>query len=111
MACAQRETWEETGIKVTCDRIAYIREFRNTEQSIRHIEFFLIGQNPQGEVTLDHIPDLMSGGKYVVVEAQWLTRNEMKSITVFPEILQHEEFWQDVAQGFPQVKYLEPKIY
>lgn len=40
-ACAQREVWEETGLKATCSHIAYVREYIQPSRSIRHLEFFL----------------------------------------------------------------------
>ncbi len=105
MDCAERETFEEAGIRVTCRRIAYIREFVPAEQDIRHLEFFLVGENPIGEATAEHLPEAMSQ-QYLVLGPEWLTRSAMAAAIVYPEILQQEEFWADLAAGFPQVKYL-----
>jgi 8-oxo-dGTP diphosphatase len=105
MDCAVRETFEEAGIRVECRRIAYIREFVQAEHDIRHMEFFLVGENPIGVATAEHLPEAMSQ-QYLVLGPEWLTREEVERAIVYPEILQREEFWADVAAGFPQVKYL-----
>jgi ADP-ribose pyrophosphatase YjhB (NUDIX family) len=99
MDCAEQETFEEAGIRVTCRRIAYIREFVQAEQDIRHMEFFLVGENPIGEATAEHLPEAMSQ-QYLVLGPQWLTREEVEGAIVYPEILQREEFWADAAAGF-----------
>jgi hypothetical protein len=38
-----------------------------------------------------------------------LSREELKAVEVFPEILK-DEFWKDLAGGFPTVKYLGRQI-
>jgi 8-oxo-dGTP diphosphatase len=111
MTCAQRETWEETGLRVTCDRIAYIREFVQPEYDMRHMEFFLVAdlirQNPETEITLAHLPDPLSHG-HQVIGVEWVSRSALLDLVVYPAILKSDEFWDDSAQGFPQVKYLLP---
>ncbi len=110
MTCAQRETWEETGLTVSCDRIAYIREFVQPESDMRHMEFFLvadlISQNPAA-ITLEHLPEPLSHG-HQVIGVEWLSRSALQDLVVYPEILKQDEFWDDWARGFPQVKYLVP---
>ncbi|MBE9029203.1 NUDIX hydrolase [filamentous cyanobacterium LEGE 11480] len=110
MDCANRETWEETGLTVQCDRIAYIREFSQPEYDLRHVEFFLVGADPTGAITLANLPQL-DDDLHLVLEAQWLSRSQLVNLVVYPEILQTDEFWQDVDQGFPQVKYLSRQVY
>ena len=110
MDCARRETWEETGLQVDCAQIAYIREFLQPEFNMRHLEFFLVGENVQGEITLANLPH-SEDDLHLVVEAKWLSRSQLVNLVVYPEILKTDEFWQDVDRGFPTVKYLTRQIY
>jgi hypothetical protein len=36
---------------------------------------------------------------------EFMTRDELQSVTVYPEMLQGE-FWDDLRQDFPTTKYL-----
>lgn len=110
MDCASRETWEETGLTVQCDQIAYIREFIQPEFNLRHLEFFLVGKSVRGAITLANLPQ-SDDDLHLVLEAQWLARSQLLNLVVYPEILKTDEFWHDLEQGFPSVKYLTRQVY
>jgi hypothetical protein len=42
----------------------------------------------------------------MIVTTEWVAQSKLPALTVYPEILQREEFWQDRAAGFSVVKYL-----
>jgi len=102
--CAARETFEETGLTVTLDRIIYIREFMDQEHQVLNLETFLHCSRFSGNVTTAHIRGKGPDEEYIR-SARWLSRSELRSFTVYPEIL-HSSYWTDLAEGFPKTLYL-----
>ncbi len=102
--CAARETLEETGLSVTCSRIAYVRECRDMQLDIQHLELFLLADSYAGEITLAHQP-MDAPDTEMIQESRWITKAELPSLRVYPEILQ-QQFWHDLAAGFPATQYL-----
>ena len=101
--CARRETFEEAGILVEFDRIVYLRQFIDEHLDTHHFEVFILCSSFSGELTTenkDGQPDA-----YDVLEARFLSRQEMRDVTVYPDILKGE-FWDDLAGDFPAVRYL-----
>lgn len=104
-AGASREVFEETGLRASCSRIAYIREFIETSRQIRHLELFVVADEFSGEITLENLPP--SGADFeMILETRWVAKSELADLTVYPAILQDEEFWEDYTAGFPTPKYL-----
>jgi 8-oxo-dGTP diphosphatase len=99
LECAQRETLEETGLQVQVDRIVYIQEF--LEQDRHFCKFFLLAQITGGMLNL--------AGRRVdesfLVDARFFSRAELRGKTAYPSIL-HDQFWQDLRDGFPVTRYL-----
>jgi 8-oxo-dGTP diphosphatase len=102
--CARREVFEETGLSARCSRIAYIRECRDIQLGIQHLELFLVADSYSGEITLAHQPPTEPDAD-MIQESRWISRAELPDLLVYPEILQ-QEFWDDLATGFPETKYL-----
>jgi ADP-ribose pyrophosphatase YjhB (NUDIX family) len=102
--CAERETYEESGVTLELDRIMYIGEFIDLEQGHHNLEVFILARSFQGELTTGNLrpEDLDSG---YVKEARFLSPAEMRDLTVFPEILK-DGFWRDLAAANTGVKYL-----
>ena len=40
-----------------------------------------------------------------VLEAKFLSRQDMRDVVVYPEMLK-DDFWDDLDRGFPEVVYL-----
>lgn len=101
--CAARETWEETGLCVELDRIAYIRQFADVDQDTHHLEVFLLAVSSSGSITMDNLPD--EPNEEFVQGVEFFSRDEIQQLTVYPEMLKNE-FWEDLRNGFSSTRYL-----
>lgn len=98
--CAERETYEETGLRVKAQRLLYVQEL--TDERHHHVKFWVLCADGGGEPHLDNrVPEEIGD----LHEARFLSREELASLDVVPSVLR-EEFWLDLAQGFPCTKYL-----
>jgi 8-oxo-dGTP diphosphatase len=98
-ACAQRETFEETGLEVDLGQIIYIQEF--VEPGYHFCKFFILCNSFEGQITLTH-RDRNEG---FLVDARFFSREQMVGLTVFPEILKGR-FWDELRAGFSKTHYL-----
>ncbi len=94
ITAAEREVREETGLVVVAERILYVEEFHNPET--RHCKFWLQARFVGGDLSVE-APEATA--EYIV-EAAWHTEDQIKTLQVFPEILQ-ARYWQDRKAGFP----------
>ncbi len=102
-ACARRETFEEAGILVEFDRIVNLRQFIDQRLDTHHFEVFILCRSFSGELTTennDGQPDA-----YDVLEARFLSRQELRDVTVYPEILK-DAFWDDLESGSLAIRHL-----
>lgn len=97
--CIRREVWEETNLEIKPGKILYIQEFVQPEYHF--IKPFLLCEITGGKLSLKN----NSADKNFLVEARFFGQKELAGRLVYPEIL-NEEFWQDLAAGFPEVRYL-----
>ena len=105
--CAARETLEEAGISVELDRIVYLRDFIEQESGTHHFEAFILAKSFSGTPTTENVIGLSDEND--ILEAHFLSRDEMRGIVVYPEVLK-DDFWDDLEKGFPGAKYLGVKI-
>ena len=98
-AAAEREVQEETGLNVVAERLVYVEEFYSPET--RHCKFWFIAKLVGGTLTVE-APEAVS--EYIV-EADWHTQDQVKSMQVFPEVV-HARYWQDRLAGFPGFHHL-----
>lgn len=106
--CAKREAFEETNFQIKTSKILYIREFYDKEHQKLNLEIFTLADSFKGEVSLKNIAGNGSDEQYIKDVARF-SREELKDIVVFPEILR-AEFWDDHAVGFPNIRYLGRQI-
>ena len=100
--CARRETFEEAGIAVDLDRVVYLGQFVDEYFDTHNFEVFILCSSFSGDLTIENNvgePDAMD-----VLEARFLSRQDMRDVVVYPEILK-DKFWEDLARGFPEVRY------
>ena len=99
-----QEVFEETGLRVHIGRLIYLREYLESNPAVHHVELYFLADDYSGNLTLENIhgkgPD-----EDLIQEVNWLDRNELQSLTVYPEMLKNE-FWVDRRAGFPDVRYL-----
>lgn len=101
--CAVRETFEESGLTVTCSRIAYIGEFEDNDLQEQNLELFCPADTVSGKVGLENVAGSGPDELYIK-DAQWFSREALKQITVFPDLIR-DRFWEDLAAGFPHPWY------
>lgn len=92
LQCAEREVSEETGLKVSVKRLLYVQEFRGRENEVNFESIWLA--LPVSNTTLDelHVDEDVDGKVEI---AKWFSREELLSVTVYPERLQGS-FWTDI---------------
>jgi 8-oxo-dGTP pyrophosphatase MutT (NUDIX family) len=100
--CARRETFEETGLHVDLDRIVYIREF--VEPGFHQCAHFILCSSFSGTLTTENIVG-KGIDEHFIKEARFLARAEIDQVTAYPEIFSGP-FWDDLADGFPETRYL-----
>ena len=102
---AQREIFEETGLRACLSKISYIREFREASTNTYHLEFFMPVDSYTGEITIENIPpgDLDDG---LIQRVEWLHRSKLKNKTVWPEWIYEDWFWRDAGAEFPETRYM-----
>lgn len=98
-AAAVREVREEAGLRVDPLRIAYIEEL--TQPGLRHCKFWIHCRLLGGELATDEESTL----REYIVDARFLSRDELAGKTVFPPVFD-DTFWADLEDNFPRVKHL-----
>lgn len=93
-AAAEREAFEETGLRVAAKSMAYIDELVDSWGRI--VKFWFLADYLSGEIDVTANP---ARGESIS-EAGWFTRQTLPTVHVFPEILR-DGFWQDRLTGFP----------
>jgi ADP-ribose pyrophosphatase YjhB (NUDIX family) len=99
LKAAEREVWEETGLTVQAERIAYVEDFIDEGKYV--CKFWVYCQLDAGEISLEH----RQASESCLVEAGFFKREEVLGMNVFPAILK-ETFWEDLEAGFPTIRYL-----
>jgi len=101
---ARREVFEETGLTAAVSRVAYVNEWRQASTGIHHIEFFVPVDSFTGEPTLQHVRQHEAEAQFIQ-ELGWIGRAQLDERIVYPVWLRAPWFWDDVARGFPTVRY------
>lgn len=93
-ATAERETLEESGIRVRATRLAYIDEGWSEQQRV--LKFWFLADYVSGEIDVSANP--ASGES--IVKAGWFALDALPQGHVFPDPLRGR-FSRDLAAGFP----------
>lgn len=91
---AEREAFEEAGIRVRARSMAYIDEL--VDDWGRIVKFWFMADYISGEIDVSANP---AEGESIS-EAGWFARDALPPGHVFPEVLR-DRFWQDLQTGFP----------
>jgi 8-oxo-dGTP diphosphatase len=102
--CAVREVYEETGLNVAVGRLIYLRDFIELAEATYHVELFFLADDFTDELTLENVIGKGPEEDFIK-QVSWLGKDEMQGLTVYPEHLL-DSFWQDLDNGFPEVRYL-----
>jgi 8-oxo-dGTP diphosphatase len=93
-AAAEREVFEETGLRVKTGALAYIDEL--IDPSGRMLKFWFLADYVSGEIDVSANP---AEGESIS-EAGWFARDALPAGHIFPEVLR-DRFWDDLNTGFP----------
>ncbi|WP_425052133.1 NUDIX domain-containing protein [Psychromarinibacter sp. S121] len=99
---AERECFEETGIRARARHLAYIDELIDSHG--RMVKFWYVADYVSGEIDVTANP----AEDESISDAAWFTRGALPDGHVFPEVL-HGRFWDDLAAGFPETVKLPLK--
>lgn len=91
---AEREAFEEAGLRVRAHTMAYIDEL--IDDSGRMVKFWFLADYVSGEIDVSANP---AKGE-AISEAGWFSRDALPQNHVFPEVLRGR-FWDEVGTGFP----------
>lgn len=87
-----REAKEETGLKVSVDKLLYVQEFHPEEAEVIFFEIFWLAE-PLADEELVKKQSIQDPDG-IVETAQWFSQKEIQDLRVFPEVLK-ERFWKD----------------
>ncbi|KKB78782.1 hypothetical protein VW35_09775 [Devosia soli] len=90
---AEREAFEETGLRVKARSMAYIDEL--VDRTGRAVKFWFLADYVSGEIDITRNPALGESIK----DAGWFSEDSLPEGYVFPEILR-DGFWQERQKGF-----------
>ena len=93
-AAAEREAFEETGLRVKARSMAYIDEL--IDESGRLVKFWFLADYVSGEIDVTANP---AEGE-AISEAGWFAKDALPAGHVFPEVLR-DRFWDELQTGFP----------
>ena len=99
MRAAEREVLEETNLVVRANRIAYIEDFIDEGRYV--CKFWVYCKLEGGKLSTVN----KEAGEAFLKDAGFFSRDEIQTMNVFPPILKNK-FWEDLADGFPKIKYL-----
>lgn len=95
----ERETFEETRLRVKAGPIAYIDEL--IDDSGRMVKFWHLAEYLSGEIDVHANP---AAGE-AIIDARWFSRDGLPDGHVFPAVLR-DRFWDDLPGGFPAPRKL-----
>ena len=99
LQAAKREAFEEAGVIVEPERLAYVEDLCTPE--MRECELWFTARFIGGELSCQH-PE---AAQEHIIEAAFLSPSEFKDKILFPPMVQGD-YWRDRALGFPEPRYV-----
>jgi ADP-ribose pyrophosphatase YjhB (NUDIX family) len=99
LVSAERESLEETSLRVVAERPIYAQELIDHRRKSRTLELFILCRLAEGVRPDDIEPD------NEIDEARFLTEADAASEHILPDVFR-QVVWQDLAKGFPEFRYL-----
>ena len=99
-SASAREAFEEAGIEVRPLKLAVVEELENPEEKGCKLWFHC--EMTGGVLSAE----AEEATREYIVEARFLSRQDLQDNIVFPPILKDEKFWESLKSGFPEIIYL-----
>ncbi len=96
--CAERETLEETSLKVKAGRVVYLRQYIDCQAGINSIEVFLSCECFEGSPRC-------GVSSYEVADIGFFPRQGTAGLNLLPRELK-DTVWLDHDEGFPAIRFL-----
>lgn len=104
MDTVKREVLEESGLEAEVGPLLYVREFFEAAKNTYHIELFYLLKEWRGELNLKNLQG-MGGDEHLIVDAKWLSKQQMSDKNVFPKELR-DSFWDKLQEPTIRIEYL-----
>jgi len=98
---AIREVKEEAGIDVELGDIVYLRQF-SFGGDTNNLTVCFKGEKVGGEESVRRAREL---GEDEVRDGAWFSQEDLQGVKTYPDML-HDQFWEDVGDGFPVTRYV-----
>lgn len=92
IVCAEREVFEETGLKIKLIRLLYVQEFHPDQDSVNLETIWLAKPTAGIKLNPAHIDDDPNSQ---IETAQWFSKDQLQTVNVFPKRLQNT-FWENI---------------
>ncbi|MBI2151535.1 NUDIX hydrolase [Candidatus Woesearchaeota archaeon] len=102
--CAEREAFEEVGLKIKSRNIAYLRQFIYEEFQQNNIDIYITADILGGKETMSNMYG-KGQDEHFIKELKWFSEEELKQVNVFPKILQ-TTMWADRLNHFSNIKFI-----
>jgi 8-oxo-dGTP diphosphatase len=102
---AVREAKEECNLSIKPGKPVYVRQYISDEFKQNNLDVYLTGDIISGEETIANLKEIGSNDSRYIKEYRYFSEDEIKSINLFPKILQHE-MWDDKRKGFNNLKFI-----
>jgi 8-oxo-dGTP diphosphatase len=99
LVSAEREALEETSLRVVAERPIYAQELINHRRNSRTLELFILCRLAEGVTPADLRAD------NEIEEARFFTATDAAGALILPDVFQLAA-WHDLADGFPEFRYL-----
>jgi 8-oxo-dGTP pyrophosphatase MutT (NUDIX family) len=96
--CAERETLEETTLKVKAGRVVYLCQYIDRRAGINSIEVYLTCESSKGSPRC-------GVSCYEVADIGFFPRQETAGMNLLPKKLK-DTVWLDYDEGFPAIRFL-----